>query len=174
MTANARRSALASSSALTLPWVPEVIIIIFFASEASEQRGEVASTRRKAPRLPSEPVKRLIFSPTIRQRASGTRVRSHSRARKIFGEKKLNVCGQTNVNSVCPISRTLQFSKLPISRTNFHFPWIHVYFSVIFRKFFPRFLKPPNFSNQFSFPLEVRGNRDSRGAFSPGIAANKP
>ena len=51
----------------------------FFASEASEQRGEAASTRREAPRkksrLPSEPAKRLIFSPTIRQRASGTRVR---------------------------------------------------------------------------------------------------
>ena len=53
----------------------------FFASEVSEQRGEAASTRREAPRkknspsrLPSEPAKRLIFSPTIRQRASGTRV----------------------------------------------------------------------------------------------------
>ena len=59
--------------------MPEVIIF-FFASEASEQRGEAASTRREAPRknvksrLPSEPAKRLIFSPTIRQRASGTRV----------------------------------------------------------------------------------------------------
>ena len=53
-----------------VPWVPEVILFSF-ASEASKQRGEAASTRREAP---SEPAKRLIFTPAIRQRASGTRV----------------------------------------------------------------------------------------------------
>ena len=47
--------------------------LFFFASEASEQRGEAASMRREA-RLPSEPAKRLIFTTAICQRASGTRV----------------------------------------------------------------------------------------------------
>ena len=53
-------------------------LIFFFASEAREQRGEAGSTRREASRLPSEPAKRLIFSPTMRQRASGTRVNMSS------------------------------------------------------------------------------------------------
>ena len=34
-----------------------------------------AEKKNNPSRLPSEPAKRLIFSPTIRQRASGTRVR---------------------------------------------------------------------------------------------------
>ena len=50
------------------PVYPGCQRLFFFASEASEQRGEAASTRR-------EPAKRLIISPTIRQRASATRVR---------------------------------------------------------------------------------------------------
>ena len=48
------------------------LLLFFFASEAREERGEAASTRREAPR--KKPAKRLIFSPTMRQRASGTRV----------------------------------------------------------------------------------------------------
>ena len=58
-----------SHSTLTIPWVPEVILFSF-TSEESKQSGEAASTRR----LPSEPEKRLIFTPAIRQRASGTTV----------------------------------------------------------------------------------------------------
>ena len=54
--------------------MPEVIF--FFASEASKQRSKVRrEALRKSPsRLPSEPAKRLIFTPAIRQQASGTRV----------------------------------------------------------------------------------------------------
>ena len=68
---------LAVNLRLNIPWVPEVIIIIFFlrakrASNAAKPRQRGA--KRRPSRLPSEPAKRLIISPTIPQRASGTRV----------------------------------------------------------------------------------------------------
>ena len=55
--------------------------LLFWGGERSERATrrsrvkEARSAEKKSPsRLPSEPAKRLIFSPTIRQRASGTRV----------------------------------------------------------------------------------------------------
>ena len=53
--------------------------MIFFFFERSEGRTRLrrvneAQSAEKKTRLPSEPAKRLIFSPTMRQRASGTRV----------------------------------------------------------------------------------------------------
>ena len=49
-----------------------------------------------------------------------------------------------------PISRTLDFSKTPITRTKSCFPW--TCFTVIL----PPIFRTPDFSNQFSFTLEVR------------------
>ena len=54
--------------------------LLFFFCERGERAtrqsrvNEARSAEKKMSRLPSEPAKRLIFSPTIRQRASGTRV----------------------------------------------------------------------------------------------------
>ena len=55
------------------------------ASNAAKPRQRGAKRREKnnLSRLPSEPAKRLIFSPTIRQRASGTRVASLKLINKI-------------------------------------------------------------------------------------------
>ena len=75
-----------------------------------------------------------------------------------------------------PISRTLDFSNLPTSRTNFRFPWINfsvillpisrtsipisrtnfrfpwIKFSVILLSISP--MQPPDFANQFPLPLD--------------------
>ena len=57
---------------------------------------------------------------------------------------------ENSVYSGIPISETLDFSNLPISRTSFLFPWIN--FSVILLSI----SQTPDFSIQFSPPLEVR------------------
>ena len=52
--------------------------------------------------------------------------------------------------SETPISRTLDFSKTPITQTKSSFPWI------CFTVLLPPIFRTPDFLNQFSFPLEVR------------------
>ena len=68
---------------IKLPWVPEVIFFFLRAKRASNaakprQRGAKRREKISPSHLPSEPAKRLIFSPTMRQRASGTRVTSNA------------------------------------------------------------------------------------------------
>ena len=57
-----------------IPWVPEVIIFFLRAKRASNAAKTRQRGAKRREKMPSEPAKRLIFSPTIRQRASGTRV----------------------------------------------------------------------------------------------------
>ena len=52
--------------------------------------------------------------------------------------------------SESPISQTLNFSNIPITRAKSRFPW--TCFTVIV----PPIFQTPDFLNQFSFPLEVR------------------